>query len=106
MAKNEGSATDGAAGFYLHGKFVGAGPGRAYGEGERRRQPYNVSVLVGRNVHTVEFPDEARAFAALRAAGDPAEFSPVQFRVFPRLGGARAARTQCWIVYAGEFLSE
>jgi hypothetical protein len=98
-------AVDGSAGYYVRGQVVGAGPGKAWGSGETKRQPYNVTLLVGRRTVDVEYQSEEAANAALVAAG-ASEGAPLLLRVFPRLGGPREHTAQCFIVYGGEFVSQ
>jgi hypothetical protein len=92
-------------GFYASGEVVAQGPGRPYGEGERRRQPWVVTLLMGRSTVGVEYPDQPSAESALASA--PATATPgsdrptVLLRVFPRLAGKREFTERCFIVYGG-----
>lgn len=94
-------------GIHITGELVGAGPGRAYGEGEARRHPYNVTLLVGRQTWNIEYPDRQSGEAAVREAAQDVPGSPeegraiVTLRVFPRIGGKRVNAEQCFIVLAG-----
>lgn len=89
---------DKAPGTYIAGKFVGSGLGKRWGEPPR--QPYVVTLLLGRSTRNIEYPTEADALAAVGGKW-PAEGSLVELRAFAQISGSREARDKTWLTWVG-----
>jgi hypothetical protein len=85
------------SGHYLVGELLSHGPGREYkSKTGEARQPYEVKVLVGTTVVSVQYGSEPDAHAAM--GKDPQPRKLVQLRVFLRIVAGKGAP---WIAYAG-----
>jgi hypothetical protein len=92
-------ATQMESGHYLVGELIGHAPGKEWNDRSgNKRQPYEVKLLVGQSVLSIQYRSLADAESVLGKA--PAARAQITARVFIRVVTAKGGQSP-WISYAG-----